>query len=313
MGVSGYYFSRAYTEWFETRVGGRVALGYQFTPDLAGSIAYRGARVGISDIIDPTIPDLAEMLGNNALHGFQISMAHDTRDNPFLATEGHLIQASVEEVIGTFQYPRAEIDLRQYFTMHERPDGSGRHVLSLSGTAAYHRRQHADLRALLCRRFFHHPRLRLPRRVAPGLRHKIRPTGAVVGGDFELLASAEYMFPITADDMLRGVVFCDTGTVEPTINRLEQQVPRGPRLRPADHGPGHGPGPDRLRLRLPGLLESRRPLRDVQLLRGLRTLISPPKTPLAEIVVIVLVRHRIWARLSPKIPVRICARTCPAR
>ena len=36
-----------------------------------------------------------------------------------------------------------------------------------------------------------------------------------------LLASAEYMFPITADDMLRGVVFCDTGTVEPTIEQLE--------------------------------------------------------------------------------------------
>ena len=73
MGLSGYYFSRAYTEWFETRIGGRVALGYQFSPDLSGSIAYRGAQVGISNIIDPTIPDLAEMQGNNALHGFQIS------------------------------------------------------------------------------------------------------------------------------------------------------------------------------------------------------------------------------------------------
>ena len=136
MGLSGYYFSRAYTEWFETRIGGRVALGYQFSPDLAGSIAYRGARVSISQIIDPTIPDLAEMQGDNALHGFQISMAHNTRDNPFIATEGHLIQASVEQVIGTWEYLRAEIDARKHFTLHERPDGSGRHVLSLSGTAA---------------------------------------------------------------------------------------------------------------------------------------------------------------------------------
>ena len=95
MGLSGYYFSRAYTEWFETRIGGRVALGYQFSPDLAGTIAYRGARVGISQIIDSTIPDLAEMQGDNALHGFQISLAHNTRDNPILATECHLIQGSV--------------------------------------------------------------------------------------------------------------------------------------------------------------------------------------------------------------------------
>lgn len=33
-----------------------------------------------------------------------------------------------------------------------------------------------------------------------------------------LLASVEYLFPLTADDMLRGVLFCDTGTVEPFIN-----------------------------------------------------------------------------------------------
>ena len=42
---------------------------------------------------------------------------------------------------------------------------------------------------------------------------------AHVGGDAMFLASAEFLFPLTADDMLRGVVFCDTGTVEPTINK----------------------------------------------------------------------------------------------
>ncbi len=33
-----------------------------------------------------------------------------------------------------------------------------------------------------------------------------------------MLTSAQYLFPITADDMLRAVVFCDTGTVEPDID-----------------------------------------------------------------------------------------------
>ena len=31
------------------------------------------------------------------------------------------------------------------------------------------------------------------------------------------LGTAEYMFPITADDALRGVVFCDFGTVEQDV------------------------------------------------------------------------------------------------
>jgi outer membrane protein insertion porin family len=30
----------------------------------------------------------------------------------------------------------------------------------------------------------------------------------------QLLTSAQYMFPVTADDMLRLVLFCDAGTVE---------------------------------------------------------------------------------------------------
>lgn len=42
--------------------------------------------------------------------------------------------------------------------------------------------------------------------------------GVSIGGDFEWLNSVEYLFPITADDMLRGVVFCDFGTVEEKVH-----------------------------------------------------------------------------------------------
>ena len=42
-------------------------------------------------------------------------------------------------------------------------------------------------------------------------------SGVVVGGRFQLLGSVEYMLSLTADDMLRGVVFCDYGTVEEDI------------------------------------------------------------------------------------------------
>ena len=46
--------------------------------------------------------------------------------------------------------------------------------------------------------------------------------GNGIGGDFELFASAQYLFPITPDNMLRGVVFVDTGTVEPTIKQWNE-------------------------------------------------------------------------------------------
>jgi outer membrane protein insertion porin family len=39
-----------------------------------------------------------------------------------------------------------------------------------------------------------------------------------VGGEFQIYGSTEYYFPVTADDMVKGVVFCDFGTVEEDIS-----------------------------------------------------------------------------------------------
>ena len=55
------------------------------------------------------------------------------------------------------------------------------------------------------------------------------------------LASAEYLFPITADDMLRGVVFCDAGTVEQTVEINNFRVSPGVGLRVTV--PALGPAP----------------------------------------------------------------------
>ena len=128
-----------------------------------------------------------------------------------------MIEASVEQVLGSFQYPRAELDLRKYFALYERPDGSGRHVLTLSARAGwtgdntpiYDRFYAGGFSTIRGFQF----RGASPQEVGPSTGQDI-----VVGGDFQMLASAEYMFPITADDMVRGVVFCDTGTVEPNVN-----------------------------------------------------------------------------------------------
>ena len=41
-----------------------------------------------------------------------------------------------------------------------------------------------------------------------------------VGGDFMWVSTLEYLFPLTADDMMHGVVFSDFGTVEPAIDEF---------------------------------------------------------------------------------------------
>jgi outer membrane protein insertion porin family len=42
-------------------------------------------------------------------------------------------------------------------------------------------------------------------------------SGVSVGGDFMWVNTLEYLFPVTADDMIHGVAFVDFGTVEENI------------------------------------------------------------------------------------------------
>lgn len=239
LSVNGYYYRRNFREWDEERLGGRIGFGYQFTPDLSGTIAYRGADIKISDpIVTPfgTPQDLLDVVGTNILHGFEVALTHDTRDNSFLPTEGHLFQVSFEQVIGTYDYPRAEIDLRKYFLLSQRPDGSGRHVLGLStrfnvtgnDTPIY---DHFFAGGYSSLRGFDF------RGASP---HEM---GIPVGGHMMLLASAEYIFPITADDLIRGVIFCDTGTVERTVDSWDQNYRVAPGFGLRIVIPAMGPAP----------------------------------------------------------------------
>jgi len=217
-GLSGYYFDRQFTEWTESHGGGRIALGRQLIPDLSVTFAYRGEDVHVRNpIVPPTaipgIPDLNQVLGSNTLHGLGVRLTHDTRDNQFLATEGYLLDMGFEQVLGSFQYPRGDVDLRKYFLIRQHPDGSGRHVLSLGGRMAIS----GDDTPIYDRYFlggFTTLRGFAFREASP----RDPNYHVVVGGKCSLLANAEYMFPITADDMLRGVVFCDSGVAQPSIN-----------------------------------------------------------------------------------------------
>ena len=234
LGLSGFYFTRGYVDWTEQRLGGTVNLGYQFTPDLSGTVGFTGQSVDISNPRQPTPPALAEVLGNTSIYTFSAQLAHDTRDNTFLATEGHRISLKVDQTVGDFVFPRVTLEGRQFFPLRERPDGSGRHVLSLIGqlgvsgdnTPIYERFFIGGFSTLRGFRF---------RGAGP------YDLGVNVGGDFMMLASAEYMFPITADDMLRGVVFCDTGTVEQDVEINQYRVAPGAGLRVTV--PALGPAP----------------------------------------------------------------------
>ena len=242
--VSGFYFTRIYEDWSEARTGGKTGLSYAFTPDLRGSVAFDGERVTIYDPHNPAPPQLVAAEGQNDRYGFSVGLQQDTRDSPFLPTQGHLATVNFEQVVGTFDYPHVEIEGRQYFLLHARADGSGAHTLGIGGifgvtgsnTPIYDNYFAGGFSTLRGFAF---------RGASP------RIDNVQVGGQFEALGTAEYMFPITADDALRGVVFCDFGTVEQkiAINGNQMRVSPGFGLR--INVPAMGPAPIALDLAFP--------------------------------------------------------------
>jgi outer membrane protein insertion porin family len=207
--LSGQYFMRYYQDWTEVRAGGRTGLGYQFTPDLSGTFALRGEAVNVKNPTVPTPPELAEALGIHPLFTARWDLIHDTRDSTFLPTEGHYVDLSFEQGFGHFDFPRAIVDARQHFLIHERPDRSGRQVLNLISTVGF-----TGSNTPIFEHFFAggYQTLRgFYFRGASPLDENVQ-----VGGTFEWLNSVEYMFPLMPDDMLRGVTFVDFGTVAPT-------------------------------------------------------------------------------------------------
>ncbi len=209
--VSGSYFNRNYYDWFESRGGGRLGFGYRLADDLSVGLTTRVENVGIDRIRVPGVADLDAVVGDNFLVGLQPAITHDTRDFPFMPSEGHFFQASFEQVWGDFQYPRVEVDLRKYFLLWQRPDGSGRHTLGLSIASGWTGSEtpifeHFFLGGATTIRGFTF-------RGASPIENSV-----TVGGEFQIYGSAEYYFPITADDMVKGVVFCDYGTVEENLS-----------------------------------------------------------------------------------------------
>lgn len=227
LGISGHFFQRNYREWDEERLGATITLGHSFTDQIRASLGFRAETINIDNPDVPTPPDLVEVLGDNFLTTVTLGAEHDTRDNPFMATCGHLASVNFEQGFGDFTYSQITLEGRQYFAITERPDGSGKQVFSMRGTVGF-----TSNDTPIFERFY-----------AGGFRNfrgfRFRGIGPVginnadvhVGGDFMLLGSVEYQLPITADDTLQMVAFSDFGSLEEDVKISEFRVTAGLGLR----------------------------------------------------------------------------------
>ncbi|MBC8115050.1 MAG: BamA/TamA family outer membrane protein, partial [Candidatus Saccharimonas sp.] len=206
LGVSGFFFQRYYNDWTEQRLGGRVRVGRQFTQRWSGALALRLEDVNVSNPRVPTPPELASVVGDNFLSTLRASVMHDTRDAAFLPSEGHYLELSVEQAFNEFNYTRLEAEGRKYYTTYQRADGGGRHTVTLRGQASWSGDDTPIFEKFYAGGFQTFRGFAF-RGVSP------IDTNVRVGGNWMLLGGAEYMLPVTANEMIKTVAFTDFGTV----------------------------------------------------------------------------------------------------
>ena len=230
-----YYFQRQFFDYDEERLGGRFAFGYRLTPDLSLSAGIRLENVEISDPRVDTSPQLNDILGDTDLYIGNVGIIRDTRDHPFLPTEGNYTALTFSQGFGEFDYSRGDIDFRTYRLMYQRPDGSGRHTLSYGTKLGFSGSQTPLFENYFAGGF---STLRgFDFRGASPVEGDVR-----VGGEFQWLNTLEYTFPLTADDMVKGVLFTDFGTVEQNIELSSENFRVAPGFGFRVHLPAAGIG-----------------------------------------------------------------------
>jgi outer membrane protein assembly factor BamA len=222
IGLQGYYFNRAYTEYTEDRFGGRFTLDRRLDPIWRAYVSTRVEGVNLHDIPPWAGPDITNFQGQSNVVGIRPGVSRDTRDSPILPTAGSLIDVGYEQVFGTYTYPLATAEYTQFFTsdFFQRKDGRGKHVLAIrsqlavagSDTPVYDRFYAGGYQSLRGFSF---------RGVGPV------ENALFVGGTFSWLNSIEYQVPVLASEKLFLVGFVDHGTVERSVEIKNYRVSAG--------------------------------------------------------------------------------------
>lgn len=225
LGNSAYYFTRGYIEYSEQRLGGRGVLGRRIADTFwSANASLRLEEVQIFDVPYGAPPSITNAIGTDFLAGARAAAQYDSRDSYLRPTSGTQFEAGYEQIFGDHVYPIFSAEGSQYFTVYQRPDGSGRHVVA-ARSQAYFTTTNAQVYERFYAGGFRTMRGFAFRGVGPF------ENGYNTGGTFSFLNSVEYQVPLLASDKLFAVAFVDSGTVESKIQINDYRVAAGCGLR----------------------------------------------------------------------------------
>jgi len=194
----------------ETRTGGDLRLGKEFTDHFRGGLSYRLEEVRIENLVDTASQDLRDEEGKNVISSLLLELTHDVRDNIFNPTKGYILSGSIEDAGGVFygdkDFIRATVSASYYHTFFEK------FVLELRGRAGLANAYGDTDEVPIYERFYaggaNTIRGYKERRVSPRDPGSNEP----IGGEAILLGNVELTFSIY-EKFLKGAVFYDAGNV----------------------------------------------------------------------------------------------------
>ncbi len=207
--ASAYFFERGRDDYDEQRTGTTVSLGKRFLTGRfqgwSGELSFRMEDVTVDDIDVFASSEVRDDQGSNFLAAVKVTAVRDRTDNRFVPTSGDRTKIAYEQVAGPHIFGKLTGGYTWYRTLStdvlERKKvlklrGEGGVIL---GDAPVFERFFAGGTGSILGFDFR----------GVGERDGIIQTN--IGGDFLLLLSAEYSYPLVGEKV-RGHVFLNTGT-----------------------------------------------------------------------------------------------------
>jgi outer membrane protein insertion porin family len=229
------YYSRVREDWDERRLGGTVGLGYRLSDVWAVRLTGRGEVVDVKNIDRGAPIDVFDVAGESLITSLGVAVTRSTTDSRIFPTRGSRLTLGVSRagvLGGDYDFTKATASFNKFWAVDE--DFFGRKtVLSLNMDTGYILEND---QAPIFERFYAggHRSLRGFRFRGVGPRGIRASNGKVgsdpVGGDWLFLAGLEYNWPIF-QEIVRGVVFVDSGTVQQDVGFDEYRVAVGAGIR----------------------------------------------------------------------------------
>lgn len=233
--TTGFFFERERTDYDEKRTGGVVGMGQRFGEVYSASVRGRIERIDITDIDADAPTDVFAVAGDSTITSLGISLTRSTVDSGVFPTVGSRLTLAASRagaLGGDYDFTRVDIRYHKFWTLEE--DFFGRRTTfsaRIRGGVIFD-----DGKSPVFERFFAggHRTFRGFEFRGIGPRGIRADTGAdndvAVGGDWLFLFGVEYNFPVY-EDVLRAVIFVDTGTVEEDFGFDEYRISAGAGIR----------------------------------------------------------------------------------